>query len=481
MTHRPAGRRPAPLTRVGPIARGLSLAAFLLGVFGLLAAPALAAGPRVALLPTSGIVDQVMAGYLRDGVAAAGERGAAAVIVQLDTPGGSLESTNQIVGTFLEAPLPVIVWVSPSGGRAASAGTFMTLAGHIALMAPGTNIGAASPVGGQGEDIAGTMGEKVLNDAVAKITAIARERGRNVEWAVATVREARSSDADEAVALGAVDGKAATIAEVLAFAQGRTVSVRGAPVTLDLAGATVETLEMNPFQSFLHLLSDPNIAFILFTLGFYGLLFELQNPNFVTGIGGALALILAFIGFGSLPLNVGGLILIGLAIVLFVLEFTVASHGLLTIGGIVCFALGASALYGAPGTPAAPSVEVALPVVIAVTAMTGGFMAFVVFVVVRSRREAARLGPAGAAAILPVDSVGEVRADLHPVGSVYAAGEEWSAASADGHPVRRGTPVRVLRQEGLTLIVEPLRPEPADAGRSPPETRVGGTALTPPS
>ena len=303
------------------------------------------------VLTATGIVDNVMAGYLAEGVAHAERDGAAAVVIELNTPGGSLDATQRIVSTLLEAPLPTIVWVTPSGARAASAGTFITLAGHIALMAPGTNIGAATPVGGGGEDIEGDLGQKVLNDAVASIRSIAETRGRNADWAEQTVRDARSSPASEALAVGAIDGIAGSIDEVLAFADGRTVTVNGQPETLDLAGATVEELAMNPFQQFLHLLSDPNIAFILFTIGFYGLLFELQNPNFVTGILGALAIILAFIGFGSLPLNVAGLLLIVLAIVLFVLELTVTSHGLLGLGGIVCFALGASALYTAARGP----------------------------------------------------------------------------------------------------------------------------------
>ena len=218
---------------------------------------------------------------------------------------------------------------------------------------------------------------------------------------------------------------------------------------------------MNPFQSVLHLLSDPNIAFVLFTLGFYGLLFELQNPNFVTGILGAIAILLAFIGFGSLPLNLAGLLLIGLAIVLFVLELTVTSHGLLTIAGIVCFVLGASALYTEPGTPTAPDVSV-LPQLVAVMAiMTALFMALSVATVVRSRRAAlayAGAYGAGGRTTLAPGVVGEVRAALAPVGVVYAAGEEWSARSEAGEPIEPGRKVRVVRQEGLTLVVEPVEP-----------------------
>ncbi len=356
-------RRLAPFVFLLPLALGALEMLAASGVAAQEASPSASAAPseppagsEVVVLTATGIVDNVMAGYLAEGVAHAEREGAEAVVIELNTPGGSLDATQRIVSTLLEAPLATIVWVTPSGARAASAGTFITLAGHIALMAPGTNIGAATPVGGGGEDIEGDLGQKVLNDAVASIRSIAETRGRNADWAEETVRDARSSPASEALAVGAIDGIAASIDEVIAFAHGKTVTVNGQPETLDLAGATVEELGMNPFQQFLHLLSDPNISFILFTIGFYGILFELQNPNFVTGILGALAIILAFIGFGSLPLNVAGLLLIVLAMILIGLELSVTSHGLLGLGGIVCFALGASALFTQPGDPFEPLV-----------------------------------------------------------------------------------------------------------------------------
>ncbi len=378
--------------------------------------------------------------------------GATAVVIELDTPGGSLDATRDIVGTLLEAPLPVTVWVAPSGAHAASAGTFITMAANLAYMAPGTNIGAASPVGGQGEDIGGTLGEKVKNDAVKFITGIADARGRAVEPAVKAVVDAAAFSASEAVEVGLVDGIAADLPAVLAAMDGQTVQVAGAPVTVETSNATVEEASMGPFESFLHLLADPNIAFILFMVGFYGLIFELQNPNFVTGTLGALAIILAFIGFGSLPLNVGGLLLIGLAGILFVLELTVTSHGLLTIGGLVCLALGAAALFTDSGSPTAPVVAVGLPTIVAVVASTGLFMGLVVIVAVRSRRMRATPGTVGAG--IAAGTVGEVRDPLAPIGTVYAGGEEWSARAADEAALQRGTPVRVVRLDGLTLIVE---------------------------
>lgn len=459
------------------IARITAGGLLVVGILGVLAGRTAGAdtGAPVYLLPATGIVDGVMAGYLADGIARAEADGSPAVVVKLDTPGGSLSATEEIYSTLLEARVPPVVWVAPAGAKAASAGTFITLAGAAAYMAPGTNIGAASPVGSGGEDIEGTLGDKVRNDAIAAISSIAETRGRPVDWAVSTVAEARSYTAREAVEAGAVDGIARSVEEVLALADGLEVTQAGQPITLQTAGAPVEELPMNPLQGLIHLLSDPNIAFLLFTLGFYGLLFELQSPNFVTGILGALAIILGFVGFGSLPLNVAGLLLIGLGIVLFILELTVTSHGLLTIGGLIAFFLGASALYTTPGNPTAPDVTVALPVVLAMTLTTAAFMAIVVAAALRSRRM--RAGATVVGEVLPGDAIGEVRQPLDPIGSVWLNGEDWTARAADDARLERGVQVRVVSRDGLTLIVAPveegaIRPTGPGSGVPPagPET-----------
>jgi membrane-bound serine protease (ClpP class) len=426
-------------------------------------------GGHVDVLPTTGVVDNVMAGYIADGIARAAADGAKALIIKLNTPGGSLDATQKIVSSILESPVPIITWVAPQGGRAASAGTFITLAGNLALMAPGTNIGAASPVDSSGGDIGGTLGEKIKNDAIANIRSIAETRGRNVDWAVSTVASARSSPASEAVSVGAVDGIAATVADVLAFADRRQVTVNGTPTTLDTAGASVSEQGMNPLQQFLHLLSDPNVAFILFTIGFYGLLFELMHPNFVTGIIGGLALILAFIGSGSLPLNVAGVILLGLSVVLLFLEASVPSHGLLTIAGVVCFVLGAATFYTAPG-PGLPDVQVSWPIV-AVMATLGALFALVVLRAAIQTRRAPPLPVSGFGfkGAVAVGAIGEVHRTLDPDGMVYVAGEEWSARAAGSGPIPRGTQVRVIAQDGLVLVVEPLEAaNPTDAPTAAP-------------
>jgi membrane-bound serine protease (ClpP class) len=442
-------------------------AARILVVLGVLfiAAAGIARGaqPEVVVMTASGVVDNVLAGYLEEGVTRAAADGAEAVVVRLNTPGGALDATQRITSAFLEADVPVIVWVAPSGGRAASAGTFITLSAHLAYMAPGTNIGAASPVSGDGSDIGGTLGDKVRNDAVANITAIAEAQGRPVEWAVSTVTEARSYPASAALAAGAVDGIADTLDEVLAQADGQEVTVNGVPTVLELTDAVTSEAAMNPLQAFLHLLSDPNIAFVLFTIGLYGLIFELQNPNFVTGILGALALILAFIGFGSLPLNLAGLLLLGLGVVLFILETQVVSHGLLAIGGIICFALGASALYTQPGDPTQPIVEVATPLILVSTLTTALLMGLITLAALRSRRMAAPAGTVGVP--VPLGTTGIVQAPLAPQGTIHLGGETWSARTADERPLERATPVRLVGFDGLIAIVEPLEP---DAEPPPP-------------
>jgi len=449
------------MRRSTPLVRLLSSAAATLALALLvLAAPARAAGPAVVVLPTTGDVDGVMAQYLVDGIARAEREGAPAVLVELNTPGGSLDATQQITGAFLDSTVPVIVWVAPAGGRAASAGTFITLAANLVYMAPGTNIGAASPVGSGGEDITGTLGVKVMNDAVANISAIAQARGRPVAWAASTVSAAKSYSAADAVAAGAADGIAATEADVLAAANGKTVGVAGgASITLALGGVSTEVVGMSPFQLFLRVLGDPNLAFILFVMGVLFLAFELANPNIVTGIIGALALVLAFIGFSDLPVNVAGLLLVGFGVILLALETQIPSHGLLTILAGACVAIGAGTLYGSPGAPTIPGVEVAWPVIVVAVGLTvlfGVLIAATAFLIRRMRNSPVLVGSlrvAGEAAV--------VSTDINPLGTVHAVGEEWTARSLDGRPLARGARVRVVRQDGLVLYVSPVELRPA--------------------
>jgi membrane-bound serine protease (ClpP class) len=423
-------------------------------------------GPVVMVLHATGVVDGAMAGYIAGGVASAGDQGLTAVVVKLDTPGGSLDAMNQITTALLESKVPVIVWVAPAGGKAASAGTFITLAGNLAFMASGTSIGAASPVDSSGGDITGTEGLKVRNYAISAITAIAEARGRPVNWAVDAVANARASSAEEAVSLKVVDGIADTLADVLAAADGRTVTVAGgATLTLALQGAqpaVIQEAPMNPALSLFHLLSDPNIAFVLFVIGLGGLLLEFINPSIVAGITGSICLVLAFIGFGSLPLNVGGLVLVAIGLVLFVLETQITSHGLLTLGGIVAFVLGAGAVYTRPMDATSPLVQVAWPVTAVVALTMAALMAGVAWVAVRVRTMPAPTG--GVSAHMVPGVAGVVEAPINPLGTVLLASEAWSARSADGSPLARGCRVRLVHLDGLTAVVTP---ETADLAGPP--------------
>ncbi len=425
-----------------------------------LVAPVQAASGGVVVLTANGVVDNVMAGYLRDGIAAAQSSGASAVVIKLDTPGGSLDAMTQITKAELEARVPVIVWVAPAGAWAASAGTFITLAGHLAYMAPGTSIGAASPVGSSGQDITGTEGDKVRSIAISTITSIAQARGRNVDWAVSAVANATSASATEAAAKGVVNGVADTLDAVLAAAQGQQVTTPAGLLTVDVAGKAVTETPMNPGMGFLHLLSDPNIAFILFVVGLAGLLIELIHPTIVGGIVGGLSLILAFIGFGSLPLNVAGLILLAFGMLLFVLETQIASHGILALGGLVAFVLGASILYSPPtGAPLEPSVAVATPLIVVMAAAFALLMGAMAYAAIRIRRMAAPRGTVGQP--VPVGTTGVVRMPIAPLGTVFLGGETWSARTADGRELDRNIPVRLVSFDRLVAIVAPVVQPPA--------------------
>jgi membrane-bound serine protease (ClpP class) len=430
----------------------------VLGMLGITARPALAVEPgSIVVLTAAGEVNGVMADQLRDGLAAAADAGAAAVVIRLDTPGGSYESTQRIVTAELTARVPTIVWVAPAGGFAASAGTFITLAANLSFMAPGTRIGAASPIDSSGNDIPGTLGEKIRNDATAWARSIAQERGRPADWAAATVSEARSSSAADAVAIGAVDGLAGTLAEVIGAAEGRTVRVEGREVVLRLAGAPIVETATNPLGGFLRLLADPNVAFLLFTAGLLALLFELQTPNVLTGVLGLAAIALAAVGFVNLPTDLTGLLLVSIGLILLALEPAIPSHGILTVVGVATFVLGGSALY-TQVDQLGPSVRVAAPLLAITAVSAAAFGLLITVTALRTRRMDSPRDPQPGA--VAVGTVAEVRRPLEPIGSIYAVGEEWSARSVDARPVQRGAVVRVIANEGLTAIVEPL-PSPS--------------------
>jgi membrane-bound serine protease (ClpP class) len=438
-----------------PLRRALAFAALLLGTVSL-AAPAAGAGDHVARLTLTGVIDQVNAAYIEEGLRAAADAGAAAVLIEIDSPGGELTSMDRILRAILASELPVITYVTPDGARAGSAATFVTLAGDVAAMAPLTNIGAASVISGSGEDLPETLGRKITNDAVARITALAKAHERNEAWAEDAVRVAASASASEAIALEPpiVDLVAADTTELFAAidtgarADGYAYRFNGAPLP-KLSGLPIRDATMNVGQQFLHLLSDPNVAFILFTIGFYGILSELFHPNLISGSLGAIAIVLAFIGSNSLPLNVGGLLLILLGIGLFVLELHFTSYGFLTVGGIVCFLLGAFALYTRVDGTDAVQVGVSPLLILGAVAVTLVYFFILVRGLLQMRRRSTSTLPIRAL----VGVGGTAQTLLAPTGIAYAGGEAWSARSRGGE-INPGTPIRVVAIEGLELIVE---------------------------
>ncbi|HJX68343.1 MAG TPA: nodulation protein NfeD [Candidatus Limnocylindrales bacterium] len=415
------------------------------------------AGPEVVVVPTSGVVDAVMADHVAGAIHRAESDGAAAVIIQLDTLGGSEDAMLRI-DAALHSKIPTIVWVGPSGAKAASAGTFITLSANLAYMAPSTNIGAASPVAAGGADIATAFGQteadKVMNDAIATMRSIAQERHPNsVAWAVSTVEQAKSYTAQEAVDAHAVNGIATSIDDVLNQADGQTVTTSAGSVVVHTKGATTVSIGEDPIQWFLHSLDDPNIAFILLVIGVLCVLIEFFHPTLLMGLVGAVSLALSFYGSGSLPLNILGVILVVLGIFMLVFESTVPSHGLLTVGGLASFLVGAVAFYGSPG-PYLPGVAVAWPIIIAMTMAAALYGLFLVRTLLQMRHLAVPAGSGMVGTIKVVGQTGEVQADLVPTGTVYVGGESWTARTSNGQSVARGSHVRVIRQEGLTLIVE---------------------------
>ena len=412
------------------------------------AAPA-GVGREVLLLTIDGIINPATASFIAEGIAAAQARGAAAVVIELDTPGGLLESTKIIVKDLLGAPLPVLVYVGPSGAGAASAGVFVTMAGHIAAMAPGTTIGAAHPVGGQGEDIGGTLGEKVENFTAALSRSIAEQRGRNVEWAEKAVRKSVSATEREAVKLKVVDFIADSIADVLAQASGRSVEVRGARLTLALGGATVVPFEMRIGQRLLDFLAHPNIAYLLMMAGLLGLYVEFTNPGVIfPGVAGVIALVLALAALQLMPVNWAGVALIGLGVAMLVAEAFLPTFGVVGVGGLVAFVLGSLLLFDTPG--AVLRVDRGLIAGAAVT--LGGFALVVGWLVVRTQRRRSTVGAEGM-----LGEIGEVRraADVGRGLKVFVHGEYWDAVSDDA--LAAGEAVEVLAVDGLRLRVRRRR------------------------
>ncbi|MDZ7373493.1 MAG: nodulation protein NfeD [candidate division KSB1 bacterium] len=433
---------------------GLSVFAFL----GLPSTPAqtqVAEGsrvPTVHVIDVDGIINPVSAQYILRHLEAAEEESAECLIIRLDTPGGLLESTKDIVKKMLSANVPVVVYVSPSGAGAVSAGVFITLAAHIAAMDEGTNIGAAHPVSiGGTADTSRVMEEKITNWAVAYIRSIAEKRGRNPDWAEQAVRRSVSCTEKEALRQGVIDLIAPSLDSLLVVLDGRQVQLASGPKVLRTRQAKVVSEPMTLRDRILYKISHPTVAYILLILGIYGLFFELSNPGAILpGVVGGIFLILAFFALQTLSVNYAGLLLILFAIVLFILEVKVTSYGILTLGGIVSMIIGSLMLFN---TYELPALRVSVSVVIAAAITTAAFFVFALGMALKAKRAKPTTGREGL-----IGEIGLALTRLGPEedGQVKLHGEIWRAMS--DQPIRKGDRVRVVSVEGLTLRVEPVRP-----------------------
>ncbi len=422
----------------------ISVTTIALALSLILASPA--AGSSVKIMTIDGPIGAITLKHFERALSEAEEEGAAALIIKMNTPGGVMETTLRITTGIMNAKVPVIVWVAPSGGRAASAGVYITYAAHVAAMASSTNIGSATPVSMGGGDIDSSMSKKIINDAVANLKAAAEKRHRNKTWAERAVRDGASLPYNEAVDSNVVEFLAEDLSELLARADGRVVTMPDGEDTLHVVGAIPEEVEQTFSEAILAIITNPNIIFILFSLGSLGLAIELYNPGAIfPGVVGAICIIVALFGMQTLPINVAGLALIVLAIVLFLLEIKITSYGMLSVGGIIAIVLGGLMLIDSPE----PALKVSLSVIITVAICSAVFLLLVVGLIVRSHRKQVATGFEGM-----VGKIGRVAERIDQEGMVYVAGALWKAISES--PIEKGEKVRVISGENQTLVVEKL-------------------------
>jgi membrane-bound serine protease (ClpP class) len=446
-----SAREPGGLWGVPMNGKRLGLWLFLLSLFFLTIPRPVTAQEKtgrqkqVDVIRVNDAITPAIADFIRNAIAQSIKDRAQCLVIELDTPGGLDLSMRDIIKDMMNADIPVVVYVAPSGARAASAGVFITLAADIAAMAPGTNIGAAHPVA-MGGQMDRTMTEKVVNDAAAYIESIAQKRGRNVKWAAQAVRESVSIPESEALKLKVIDLTADDLNDLLAKINGRTVEKAGRTFKLATKGAGIRFLEMSFRDRFLATLSNPNIAYILMMIGLVGLYFELSNPGAIfPGIIGGICLILSFFALRTLPVNYAGVLLILLGVFLFVAEIKIPSYGLLTTGGIISLALGSIMLFESP----LPYLRASLVVILPTVAVTSAFFIFAVTMTVKAHLAKPATGKEGL-----VGEVGRAVTRLAPEGRVFVHGEFWNAYS--DATIEEGEKIRVLRAEGLKLRVEKL-------------------------
>ena len=397
----------------------------------------------IYVMTVSDAIGPGVAEYITSSITRANDRGAGVLVIQLDTPGGLAESMRSIVKAILASKVPVVVYVSPGGARAASAGVMITMAADIAAMAPGTNIGAAHPVGTGGQEINKTMSEKVVNDMVAQARSVAEQRGRNADWVEKAIRESVSATETEALKENIIDLIAKDLEDLIRQLDGRKVKEKG---QLKLAGAARVVIKENLRTKILKTISDPNIAYILLMIGLAGLYFELSHPGAIfPGVIGGISIILAFFALQALPINYAGILLILLAIVFFILEMKIASYGLLSIAGIVSLVLGSLMLFDSSG----PGMTLSWTVIGPTIAMISGFFVVVAGLVFRSQVSKPRTGAGGL-----VSEIGVVKQALTPEGKVFVHGELWNAIAKE--TIAQGARVRVIRVTNLVIEVEPV-------------------------
>ncbi len=403
---------------------------------------------KIIVITIDGSINPASAEYINSGIKKAKEQNAECLIIKLNTPGGLLKSTRVIVSNILNSDVPIVVYVAPSGSQAASAGVFVTLAAHIAIMSPGTNIGAAHPVTLQGERDS-IMNEKATNDAAAFIRTISEKRARNIQWAEDAVRKSLSITETEALKLKVIDTIAANVYEIQTIIDGKEIDVNGNIKKLNTKSSEIIDLEMNFQQKILDLLSDPNIAYILMMIGIYGIMFELYNPGAIfPGVIGVISLILAFYSLHTLPINYAGLALIIFAIILFILEIKIISHGILTIGGVISLVLGSLMLIDTEST--LEVIEISWQVILIAVVLTTAFFIFAISYGIKAQLKKPATGIEGL-----IGETGEALEDLNPEGQVRVHGELWNAISIEGF-ISRGSKIKVEEILNLKLKVRKL-------------------------
>lgn len=408
------------------------------------------------MIKLEGVINAVTASYVSTAVARAGSDHAGALVIVTNTPGGLSTSMDEIVTALLNAPVPVAVYVAPIGARSASAGLFVAQAADVVAMAPGTNIGSAHPVTGSGGDIGGDLGRKVLNDAVARIRNLASLHHRNADWCEQAVRDSVNIGADQAKEIGVADLESPTLSDLLASLNGRPASRPSGPdLTFRTAGARIDETPMSTFERILQALIDPNVAYLLMLVAIFGLIAEVSSPGAILpGVVGGVCAILALVALSTLPINLGGILLVGFAFLLFVVDLKAPTHGVLTVGGLISLLLGSAFLLNT----GAVDLGIDWRLIVAATAAVGLGFLFVVRKAIQARSNLAAVSGTKL-----VGAIGEARGALSPSGQVFVAGATWPAVSASG-PIASGQSVRVIAQDGEALRVEPATQPVSESG-----------------